>query len=315
MNDRLHHVARPSAALAALAAFACLAISPARARADEFDQFINAKNAYEAGEYATAITRFEDLLSSGVKNPALLLECHKLVGISYLFAGDRTKAEAHFYELLTLSPTFLLDPMIYPMEVVDVFTEVKRKNNERIETLARAQAADDEKRRAEETKRRAAEVERLKRNVYVERSRTERSLLVAFLPLGVGQFQNGDKVKGALFLSGELLLGAGALTTFILHESLRPRGTQPVDSASERESYEKVEAGYRIANQACLVALGVVAITGVIESVYSFKRETVTWDTVDEKDVPRKLRPGRSSAAIAPFASERAAGLALIGEF
>jgi hypothetical protein len=315
MHERFQHAAARSAALVVVAAFACLALSPAAARADEFDQFINAKNAYEAGEYATAITRFEDLLASGVKNPALLLECHKLVGISCLFAGDRTRAEAHFYELLTVSPTYQLDPMLYPMEVVDVFTEVKRKNNERIEALAKAQAAEDESRRAAEIKRRAAETERLKQTVFVERTRTERSLFVAFLPLGVGQFQNGDRVKGALFLSGELLLGAGALTTFILHESLRPRSTQPLDTVSERDSYEKAEAGYRIANQACLVALGVVAVSGVIESVYGFRRESVTWGDVDEKDVPQKLRPKRTSAAVAPYAGEGAAGLVLVGEF
>jgi hypothetical protein len=237
------------------------------------------------------------------------------VGISYLFEGDRAKAEAHFYELLTISPTYQLDPMVYPMEVVDAFTDVKRKNNERIETLARAQAAEDEKRRAAELKRRAAEAEALKQTVYVERTRTERSLFVAFLPLGVGQFQNGDKVKGALFLTSELLLAGGALTTFILHESLRPRSTQPLESASERESYESAEAGYRIANQACLVALGVVAVSGVIESVYSFRRESVAWGPVDEKEVPRKLRPGRTSASIAPWAGDRALGLSVAGEF
>ena len=64
------------------------------AYADVFEQYGNAKNAFDAGEYEEAVRRFEELLDTHIQNPALVLETYKLLGISYLFLGKAQPFEA-----------------------------------------------------------------------------------------------------------------------------------------------------------------------------------------------------------------------------
>lgn len=304
----------PPAKLIGLLAAAALLV-PLSALADEFDQFALAKNAFEAGEYEVAVERFEELLTADPKNPALILETHKLLGVSYMFIGNTVEAESNFLKLLTLSPEYTLDPLVFPIDVVDFFTEIKQKNDERLAELARVKAAEEEARRKAAEEARRKELEKLARTYYLERSREERSLLVAMMPLGAGQFQNGEKLKGALFLSGELLLGATAMTTYFLHEGLRPQSNEPFASAKDRRAYERLEAGYRITNYASLVALAVVATVGIVDSLYNFERVTIEWNEVEEGDVPADVKPTLGKAALVPFASDSAIGLCATGYF
>ncbi|MDJ0761703.1 MAG: hypothetical protein QNJ97_01845 [Myxococcota bacterium] len=284
----------------------------------EYSQFERAKNAYERGEYEAAVSRFESLLKSDLKNPALALECRKLAAVSYLFIGDRNAAEKHFTELLILAPTYELDPMLFPIEVVDFFVEVKQKAKARLEALQQARMRKIEEQKAEAAAKRAAELEKLRRNIYVERTTQQRSLLVAFMPFGAGQFQNGHTVKGALFLSGELLLAAATVSTYFLHEGLRDRAKRPVATPAELEKFERLETTYRIVNQASLVALGALTITGIIDALINYQAKTVTWRSVDEKEVPESLRPGKTKGpdlSLAPSLGEHMLGFEITGRF
>lgn len=285
------------------------------AAADEFEDFAGAKNAYEAGEYETAVDRFEALLDSEPENKGLLQEIHKLLAVSYLFVGNRDGAEAQFIELLTMDPGFTLDPLVYPIDVVDFFSDVKARHAERITALAKERAREEEERRRKEEERRRRELEKLKRNVYLQKTTERRSLVLAFVPFGAGQFQNGHKIKGALFLSAEILLSATSITTYILHERLRPRAEEPFSSAQQRSDYERLESGYRISNQVTVGVLGVVAVAGIIDALYYFEREKIEWQPVKEKDVPVDLRPKVSSIMVAPVALDAGVGIGACGRF
>ena len=140
-------------------------------------------------------------------------------------------------------------------------------------------------------------------------------MLVALVPFGAGQFQNRHKVKGALYLSGELLLTATAITTFILHENLREHSKEPFVSQNKREEYERMEMGYRITNRVSLVTLGLVMIAGIVDSLYYFKREEITWEPLKEKNVPENLRPGGQSITLMPFIIDTGIGIGASGEF
>ena len=282
-----------------MVAFWSIALIPMKTLADEYTEFTNAKNAFEAGEYEAAINRFNELLKSGLQNPSLVLEVHKLLGISYLFTKNRDAAEKHFIKLLTQLPNYTLDPLLYPIEVVDFFTEIKRQNQKRLDQLARVQAQQEERRRAEEERRRKAEIEKLRRNVYLERERKQHSRLVAVMPFGAGQFQNKHKVKGALFLSSELLLIGTAITSYFLHAGLRKRAAKSFDNPEDRENHELREKVYRITNHASLGTLAAVMAAGIVDSLYFFQPETVEWKTIKEKDVPPKMRPGSKKSKVA----------------
>jgi tetratricopeptide (TPR) repeat protein len=292
-------------------------LRPSSGYADEYDRFTHARNAFEAGEYQTAVQRFEELLIVGVKNPALVLEIHKIAAVSYLFVGDKKSAEQHFIRLLTLAPEWDLDPLAFPIEVIDFFGEIRADNKDRILALSRARADEAARAREAEEVERLAELEKLKRNVYLERNRKQNSRLVALVPFGAGQFQNGHMVKGGLFLGSELLLGAASITTYFLHESLRDRASTPFSSSEDREEYERLEAGYRIANQASVVGLAAVAVIGVVDALYNYKSEIITWKNVDEKEVPDELRPGpkKIETSLAPNFGKGMMGLEVRGRF
>ncbi len=290
-------------------------LAPRWSAADEFEDFASAKNAYDAGEHEAAVVRFEALLDSDPKNKGLIQEIHKLLGVSYLFVENREEAEANFIELLTLEPGFSLDPLVFPIDVVDFFTEIKSRHAERLAALTKARADEEAVRLKAQEEKRKLEIEALRRNVYLGRNRQENSMLVALTPFGAGQFQNRHKVKGALYLSGELLLTATAITTFILHENLREQSTEPFVSQNKREEYERMETGYRITNRVSLVALGLVMIAGIVDSLFYFEREEITWEPLKEKNVPENLRPGGQSITLIPFIIDTGIGIGASGEF
>jgi tetratricopeptide (TPR) repeat protein len=301
--------------LSAVVVAGLLSLVATSAAADEFQDFANAKNAYETGEYETAVTRFEELRASQPKNKGLVEELHKLLAVSYLFLGNKTKAEENFLELLSVDPEFALDPLVFPIDVIDFFAEVKGRHAERLSALTAARAAEERAKEEAEAEKRRIETERLKRNVYLGREIERRSLLVAVLPFGAGQFQNGHKIKGGLLLGGELLLTASAITTFILHEHLRGDAADPIASRSERQTYEHLEAGYRIANTASVVALGAVMIAGIVDSLFYYQNEIVTWNRLEERDVPKELRPKPVAVVVTPFPTPGGAGLAAVARF
>lgn len=282
---------------------------------DEYDEFALAKNAFDAGEYQEAVRRFDALLLKGIQNPSLIVESHKFVAISYLFIGNETSAERHFNKLLTRAPNFTLDPLLYPIEVVDFFTKIKQKSKKQLEALAKAKAIEEQKRKEREAARQKAEAEKLRRNIYFEKEVKKGSLLVALLPFGAGQFQNKKMVKGTLFLSAELLLGGTAITFYFLHESLRADASKPVADANRRETLMRRERIFRISNFASLGALVLVAGIGITDALLQFKAESVVWKRVNETDVPDDMRHKPNSKSVSLRIVPSPLGLSLNGNF
>lgn len=304
------------------AVLAAICLWAPRAAADEYEFFVKAKNAYEAGEYEEAVKRFESLLEGSIDSTALLLESHKLLAVSYLFVGDEKRAEHHFTEMLMVDPKYELDPLIFPISVLDFFVSIKQKNQERLDALVKAREKAEAQRRAQEAARRTLQCEQQKRNIYIERERRRHSLVVAMIPFGAGQFQNGHVAKGIVFLSGEVLLSAAVTTTFVMHERLRTQADTPFESRSTRRRYERFEASYRIANQVTAAALGAAVVAGIIDALFFYEPEAVVWKRVEEPSVPEELRfrydeanPKKTSAFLAPLVGENIVGLGLMGRF
>jgi hypothetical protein len=144
------------------------------------------------------------------------VEAYKLLGISYVFEKEREEAEKQFLALLVLEPTFRLDALIYPNSVVEVFEEVKRRNEEKIKAILRKERREAEKRRQAELERKA-ELRRLaelaqRSPMVIERTVNEHPYWVNFVPLGAGQFQNGQQTKGYVLMGTQIgfgLLSAG----------------------------------------------------------------------------------------------------------
>ncbi|MBN2342250.1 MAG: hypothetical protein JXR45_12210 [Deltaproteobacteria bacterium] len=284
---------------------------------DPVVSFTNAKNAFEAGAYEEAASRFRTLLDDSNVSDAMIVETHKYLGVCYIFLGDEKNAEDQFLKLLNLEPEFTLDPLVFPIDVVDFFTSVQRKHALRLEIFAEAkEKAEAEQRKADE-KKRLEEIERLRTTVFYEKTVTQHSRLVSLMPFGAGQFQNGHKRKGIVFLSGELFFITASAVTYVLHEGLRDKAS-PFYSADTRKDYESLETGYRVANRISIGALSLMVFIGIVDSIYHFEPQTEKWRKVDEKDVPRELQKKNkknTTAMITPYFDRHSAGLGAVGFF
>lgn len=253
----------------ALAVMVWLALS-GPAHADELEDFQAARAAYEAHDFARAVSLFEDLVGGAtprLEDEALVLESRKYLGAAYLFVGRPNAAETQFELLLTADPTYELDPAGFPVEVVELFAGVRQHLLERarIDEERAAEAA----RREYERARIRALVEFAEEEVAIE---VENSRWLAALPFGIGQFQNGDDGLGAFFLVSEALV---ALTTFgtlagylgvLGAADADPRGRFVASGEADRVGF-----ALNVANWTSIGVLATLVIAGITEAELSFR--------------------------------------------
>jgi hypothetical protein len=275
---------RPRAAcLAALFAIV-LAFRPGAARANDLDQFQNARVAYDSLNYELAADLFRGLLAESAPTDTrpLILESRKYLGAALLFLGRSDEAEQQFEVLLRAEPDYVLDPLTFPEEVNKRFDAVrKRLEHERVEAArAKAEAASQEQKASEqastEKREKLAQLVELASIEHVER---ERSRLVAMLPFGIGQFQNKHDSLGYVLAVSEGVLLAAGVTSYLLHESLRDEDN--IDE-SKLDDARLAEAGFRYGNQISMSLFAVVAVAGILDAQLRFKSSI-------EYDRPRKL--------------------------
>lgn len=272
-----------------------LATSAAHAETeDELAAFQLAMNAYDTGEYETAEDRFRELLQRDppLKNKALVFEIHKYLGATLMFLGRTEEAEEQFEALLRADPEYELDPVLFPTEVLDTFTQVKIRIADELAAIQAEKAQEEEAAQAsKEAKKKALKkkIEDAARPVYLTQTVKERALLFALVPFGVGQFQNGQTLKGWLFFAGEMALLATNLTLYGLTEHFRKRAQNTLSTR-----YINTAENYWTATNVVAGATVAAILAGIIDAVVYYARAQKTqasWEVVEEKDVPEEVRP------------------------
>lgn len=284
-----------------LAVLAAAAVSYTRpARADEIADFQFALNAYDSGDYETAIERFNKLLEQEITNKALLVEVLKYLAASHMFTGHVEEARKRFKELILKDPDYELDPVLFPTEVLDEYWRVKQ---EMIDELKKIEESEKLKEKALlEKKKKLKEswanlVQMANHPPYIRQKVKTGNLFFSFIPFGVGQFQNGQNLKGYLFLSGEAALLIATVTTYWLsvyyynqYLSVWPPVNDLGEEKPERARFLALSNGLGIANNVTfwLFIGGIVA--GIIDAIVFFKKKRVTYEKVKESDVPKEYR-------------------------
>ena len=274
-----------------------LLLSPAVCRANDFDDFQRARNAYEVGNYQRAVALFGKLAGDDVpqlQNRSLLLESLKFLGASHLFLGHESRAEAQFQRLLELDLDYVLDPLAFPEEVQTVFARVKARLTAQAENAARAKAEAIEHEAEAIEQKRQAQKQRMDALLKLARTQQvieQRSRLTAMVPFGVGQFQNGHDTLGLTLAIAEGLLFVSATTTFMLHDSLVGREPENLDEA------RFAERAYRYGNQVSVGLLVLVAVAGIIDAQVRFQ-ETRTYDK--ERALPPELVEPEPQLSVSP---------------
>lgn len=215
-----------------------------------------AKDRFEFGAYAEAAGALRQLLS-GAPNLAEgeAADAYRMLGIAEYQLGDKLAARAAFVNLLSFDPDYALDPFLVPPPIVEFFDAVKKEHEPTLGPLReRRRELRDQQRMAEEAKRRLLAEEQSRTGppgkvVRVE----ERVYLFNWMPLGAGQFQNGDRAKGAAVAAGQIVLGLVNVSAIVFHNQIaqdrtrtcisgQPGCSRPPYSDSDRRLLSQVDA-------------------------------------------------------------------------
>ena len=186
------------------AAFAALlVVFPTLALAGAEDDLRRARDTFEYGDYEQARTLAEDLLRRNVlASDEQLIDANRIAALSSLYGNEpdrREKAERYFLQILSIEPDYRLDPFFTPPAAVEFFDAVRRDNEVRLAPIREQRRVAKEARRAEEEARARFLEERARaaKEATAEPEVVEKHhLALVFLPLGAGQFQNGDRSAG-----------------------------------------------------------------------------------------------------------------------
>lgn len=293
----------------------------------ELDQLVEL---YMAGEYERCTAELSVLLDPKSRAPlrdAGAIERGRLYFASCsLLAGNRESARVALRAALEANPLMSApDSLTFPPPVVSLFLEVRDEVEALIAKREQEQMA-ELRRQAEEAaaaERKIVEQQELLYKLAAEETVVARqSRVVAMLPFGAGQFQNGDVTLGAVFAASEAVLGALLITSAALHAEAYSTAVLYVDANQSvppnvRQAYD-VTATLAVASTFALV--GVTAL-GIVEANLKFKPERVLG--VRPRPLPAGLEPPARSepAASGPRLSptfaftDRSAYLGVHGSF
>lgn len=260
-----------------------------------------AAQAYSRGEYASAIKLLRPLLYPRIRlaSQDQVVRAHKLLGVSYIFEKDRDEAERQFMAILSLRPDYTLDPLVDPPAAVKFLEGVKRRNSAKLREIQERERREAERRRLEAERKRDEERRKAlaREQTVVERTVTRRVYWVSFLPLGLGQLQNGQRAKGFTLMGTQLALGGLSLTSALAYRYTWPTGRIP---AAEYDRARALAITQVVSGALCLAAVAY----GIIDALVYYRAETVS-----ERSYQRA--PPKPRLSLTPLVTPRAGGLGL----
>lgn len=182
-----------------------------------------AKDRFEFGAYAEAAAVLRQVLSGTPDlTEAEAVDAYRLLGISEYQLGDKLAARAAFVNLLSFEPDYALDAFLVPPAIVEFFDAVKKEHEAALAPLReRRRALREQQRLADEAKRKLLAEEQSKTGAPGKVVRVEEHIyLFNWMPLGAGQFQNGDRAKGTAIAAGQIVLGLVNISAILFHNQI-----------------------------------------------------------------------------------------------
>jgi hypothetical protein len=254
-----------------------------------------ARAAYLARNYSEAEERLRTLVDpkTGLKELGLLSQARMYLGAVLLAQSKREAAVEVFEKLILEDPAFEPDPLSFPGEVINTFFDVRGQLQEKIRQAAQNAARLEADRRAqaeEERRRQEAWLAQVKQMAQEEKITVRHHRLVAFLPFGAGQLQNGDQVLGWTFLVSEAALVVGTGITLPLYAYARSRADEESSSGDldrKAQVYKSRADNIQTVNLSLAGAFAAIAITGIVQANLAYVPETVE---TKKRDLPTLSR-------------------------
>ena len=178
------------------------------------EELRDAENSYLYADYKRVLSKVTPLIELDIilSSPVDIARAYELGGLAAFYLEDTERASRYFEKLIRLQPSFQLDPVKIPPRAVAFFNELRDGLQDELNKIQDALKALAEKEREEE---------RLRNLVTVRRNVQINHRLEALLPLGVGQFNNGNDRLGQFFFTSQLLTASASAAFFLSVESMR----------------------------------------------------------------------------------------------
>jgi tetratricopeptide (TPR) repeat protein len=276
------------------------------ASADARAELEKARASFVARNWTDAEERLRTLLdprTGTLKERPLISQARMYLGATQLALGKKDEAKESFEKLVLDDPTFEPDPLSFPGEAINTFIDVRSSLLEQIKTASQnAARLAEEKRAREEAEREAQRIwlERVKAQAAEEKITVRNSRIVASLPFGAGQFQNGQLVLGGVVLGAQAASVGGTIVTYAMYRYARGRENEELagDLGLAPQWHQRAE-DLRIANLAFAGSFLGTAALGILQAHLSFVPERAQ---KKPRDLP-PLEPVRPRAALVPTVS------------
>jgi|GEM_PF-303632 len=183
---------------------------------------------FEYGKYADVLQRATARIARGNLSESEVMELHKYAGLSAYYLRKMPEAESHLWALLQLDPDYTFDPFVVPPPAIDYLESLRKQRSRQLDAIREQRRLGADRLRAEtqELARARAEAE-LQRRRIEELSQQlsdapipSRSMVLNFVPFGVGQFQQRRTKAGVLFAVSESALAATSIAAYLFYDSL-----------------------------------------------------------------------------------------------
>ena len=237
---------------------------PARAADRAVEQGVIA---YETGRFAECVQKFQGVLQPGSPDAPTTQESRSRARM-YLATCLATlkreaEADAVLETLVREDYRFSPDRAAFPVTVIGRFLDTQLRLAPEVEAKVRADQEREARLRYLQEERERIVRERQQINAQMARGRVtgrRSSRLVALVPFGVGQFQNGQRTLGWTLLGTEAALAAASAVTFFLKDNIERQFSSGVDRTEALRLRDlAVQANYVTFGLFAATALGGVA--------------------------------------------------------
>jgi tetratricopeptide (TPR) repeat protein len=255
-----------------------VSLSAASARADDGAELERAKASYDAGRYAEGVERFREILdpssANAVHEPLAVERARAYLAACLIAVGRNDEADAEIEKVIRNNPVYSPDAVAFPGKVVDRFIEIKSRLKGEIEAAFRARTAAEQAAKVRAERQQREYLDSLQRLASQETLIVRHSRLIAMIPFGVGQFQNGQDGLGYVFLVAESALAVTSIVSSVVYSQLI---SDYIDENPAKVDYAKsnsqLDTAYNV-NIYSTAGLAAVALAGIIHAQATFVPET-----------------------------------------
>lgn len=262
------------------AIIAALVLASGVARADGKADFEKGRAAFLGRNWADAEEKLRAALDpkNGLRDRSLISQSRMYLGAALLQQGKLDDAKNVFEQLVLDDPQFEPDPLGYPGPAIDTYIDVRSGMLEQIrkaqqtaaQLAAEKKARDDAERDAQRIWLEKVKAQAQETDVTVKHSR-----VVASLPFGAGQFQNGQPALGWAFAGVEGALAIGSVITLGMYRYAIGRRNDTVTGTNQLSGQWNDRANdIRLTDLGLCIGLVGVAAIGVLQAHLAFVPES-----------------------------------------